>query len=66
MFPNNPNIIEKLVQLKQEEIEREVRGFNEQQVWNSNDPGKRSSTSSQMVRVVGVLAALAGLISLLG
>lgn len=66
MLNNNPNFIEKLVQTRQEEIEREHRGFNEQQIWNSNDPSKKLSTRAQMVRVVGVLAALAGLISLFG
>ena len=66
MLPNNPNFVERLVQTRQEEIEREHRGFNEQPIWNSNDPGKRLSTRAQMVRVVGALAALAGLISLFG
>ena len=66
MLNNNPNFVEKLVQIKQEEIERNHQGFNEQQMWNSNDPSNRRSTKSQFLLVVGALAALAGLVSLIG
>ena len=66
MLNNNPNFVEKLVQVKQEEIERNHQGFNEQQIWNSNDPSNGRGTKSKLLLVVGALAALAGLVSLIG
>lgn len=66
MLNNNPNFVEKLVQIKQEEIERNHQGFNEQQMWNSNDPSNVRSAKYRLLLVVGALAALAGLVSLIG
>lgn len=65
MFPNNPYFLEKMVQTKQEEIQRAHRGFNEQQMWNSNDPSNKLSTKSKALRGISLLVALAWLFSLI-
>ena len=38
MFPSNPSFVEKLVQTKQEEIDRQIRGFDERDFLNFQKP----------------------------
>jgi len=62
MFPSNPSFVEKLVQTKQEEIEREIRGFDEREFLNFQKPIIKIALKPKVLRFVGVMALLAWLI----
>jgi len=62
MFPSNPSFVEKLVKTKQEEIYREIRGFDEREFLNFQKPIIKIALKPKVLRFVGVTALLAWLV----
>ena len=62
MFPSNPSFVEKLVQAKQEETYREIRGFDEREFLNFQEPIIKIVFIPKVLKFAGATALLAWLI----
>lgn len=58
MFQNNPNLIEKLVHSRQDEIMREIQHINRYKFLDSSPPSTHRSRKFKAWVVVGLLTAL--------